>query len=72
MNKNQNYRTNLKIFRVKQHLTTEEMAQRIGCIRPTYSAIENGKRTGRKAFWNDLQLAFALTDDEIKELMKID
>ena len=41
MDKNKNIRTNLKIFRVKQHLTTEEMAKRIGCIRPTYSAIEN-------------------------------
>ena len=72
MDKNKNIRTNLKIFRVKQHLTTEEMANRICCIRPTYSAIENGKREGRKTFWRDLQIAFGLTDDEIVELMKID
>lgn len=72
MDKNKNIRTNLKIFRVKQHLTTEEMANRIGCTRPTYSAIENGKREGRKTFWNDLQIAFGLTDDEIVELMKVD
>ena len=72
MNKEKNIRTNLKIFRVKQGLSQEDMAKRIGCIRPTYSAIENAKRTGRKAFWSDLQFAFGLTDDEIVELMKID
>ncbi len=71
MNKEAVIRTNLKIFRIKHCLTQEEMAQKIGCIRPTYSAIENGKREGRKAFWNDLQLAFALTDEEICELKKI-
>lgn len=72
MDKNNNIRTNLKIFRVKQHLTTEEMANRIGCIRPTYSAIENGKREGRKTFWHDLKIAFGLTDNEIVDLMKIE
>ena len=72
MDKNKNIRTNLKIFRVNQHLTTEEMANRIGCIRPTYSAIENGKREGRKTFWRDLQIALGLKDDEIVDLMKID
>lgn len=72
MNKAVNIRTNLKVFRVKHNLTQEEMANRIGCIRPTYSAIENGKREGRKTFWGDLQIAFGLTDDEIQELMKVD
>ena len=72
MNKPINIRTNLKVFRVKHNLTQEEIASRIGCIRPTYSAIENGKREGRKTFWGDLQMAFGLTDDEIQELMKVD
>lgn len=71
MNNTQNIRVALKIFRVKQGLSQEEMAQKIGCIRPTYSAIENGKREGRRTFWKDLQQAFVLTDEEISELMKI-
>lgn len=72
MNKAKHIRKNLKIFRVVNDLTQEEISQRIGCIRPTYSAIENAKRTGRRAFWSDLQSAFNLTDDEITELMKVD
>lgn len=72
MDKARHIRTNLKVFRVKQGLSQEKMAQRIGVIRPTYSAIENAKRTGRHAFWDDLQTAFGLTDEEIQELMQID
>ena len=72
MDKTNNMRTNLKVFRVKHNLTQEEISKKIGCIRPTYSAIENGKREGRKTFWNDLQLAFELTDEQIQELMKVD
>lgn len=64
-------RTNLKLFRVKNNLTQEEIAEKIGCIRATYSAIENGKRTGRNNFWDDLQVAFALTAAEIEELKRI-
>ena len=72
MEKSKNIRTNLKVFRVRLGLSQEEIAKKIGVIRPTYSAIENAKRTGRKTFWNDLQTAFGLTDEEIQELMKID
>jgi DNA-binding XRE family transcriptional regulator len=65
-------RTNLKVFRVKKHLTQTEMAEKIGYLRQTYAAIENGKRDGRQAFWCDLQKAFNLSDGDVWALMKND
>ena len=65
-------RTNLKVFRVQHKLSQAEMAERIGCQRTTYTAVENGARNGRLTFWNALQSAFNLPDTEIWGLMKID
>lgn len=65
-------RTNLKIFRVKQHMTQAEFSEKIGYQRATYAAIEKGKRGGRQRFWKDLQQAFNIPDGEIWELMKND
>ncbi len=58
-------RTNLKIFRVRLHLTQAEIAEKIGCTRATYTAIECGKRDGRKTFWRDLQTAFNIPDADM-------
>lgn len=63
-------RTNLKVFRVKQKMTQDEMAEQIGYTRAAYSSIEKGKRNGRDAFWRDLQKAFNLDDTEMWSLMK--
>lgn len=65
-------RINLKLFRVKNKLSQEEMAQRIGCIRSTYAAIENGKRTGRQHFWREFQRAFSIPDEDLWGYMKTD
>lgn len=65
-------RTTLKLFRVKLHLTQEEMAKKIGCTRATYSAIEKGSRTGRRAFWLDFQKAFDIPDSDLWGYMKTD
>lgn len=65
-------RTNLKVLRVKNNLSQESMSQRIGCTRATYSAIECGKRNGRKTFWKDLQSVFGIPDSDMWELMKND
>lgn len=48
------------------------MAEKIGCVRATYAAIESGKREGRRAFWQDLQKAFSISDDEMWSLMQND
>lgn len=63
-------RTNLKIFRIKRHLSQGQISDLIGCSRATYAAIENGARCGRQTFWKDLQKAFALPDSEMWLLMK--
>ena len=63
-------RTNLKIFRVKRHLSQAEMCEKIGCSRATYSAVESGSRLGRQTFWKDLQKAFKIPDAIMWELMK--
>lgn len=65
-------RNGLYMFRHKMRLSQAEFASRIGCSRATYSAIETGVRDGRMGFWRDLQKAFAIDDDEMGGLMKID
>ena len=63
-------RTNLKVFRVKQNMTQDETAAKIGCSRSCYASIENGDREGRGTFWRDLQKAFDIPDSEMWALKK--
>lgn len=63
-------RKNLKVFRVQHNLTQDEMSQKIGCTRATYSSIETGKREGRKAFWMDLKKAFNIPDADMWSLQQ--
>lgn len=65
-------RTNLKIFRIKQHLSQTEISKRIGCSRATYSAIEHGTRDGRPKFWQKLKESFVIPDSEMWQMMKND
>jgi DNA-binding XRE family transcriptional regulator len=65
-------RYRLYLFRCGLLLSQQQMADRIGCHRATYSAIETGKQNGRVTFWNKLQRAFDLTDAQKGELMSID
>ncbi len=63
-------RINLKVFRIKQKLSQNEMAKRLNVGRSTYVEIENGKRDGSIRFFNNLQDEFQLTDDEVWNLTK--
>lgn len=65
-------RYTLYMFRCSHRMTQQEMADKIGFDRMTYSAIENGKRDGSMRFWNALQRAFNLDNDELAELMKVE
>ena len=65
-------RKNLKLFRTNRFLSQQEIADKIGCTRSTYSSIESGKREGRKYFWKRLQAAFDIPDEEMYGLMKND
>lgn len=65
-------RNNLYLFRHEKRLSQQEIADKIGCSRATYSSIESGSRNGRVTFWDNLQRAFGLTDAKKGELMKLD
>ena len=65
-------RHKLYMLRCEKKLTQQGMADKIGCHRATYQAIETGKQNGRVTFWNKLQRAFDLTDAQKGELMSID
>ena len=58
-------RTELKVFRVSQHLTQQELADIMGVSVSTYNLIENGKRRGSQDFWIRLKHEFNLTGDDI-------
>lgn len=63
-------RTELKVLRVKNHLTQDEMAKKIGVTRVNYSAIEQGRNGGSLDFWDKLQTAFNIPDEEMYALIK--
>lgn len=63
-------RTNLKVFRVKQNMSQEEIARKIGYTRAAYAAIEAGTREGKQAFWKSFQNAFKIPDSDMWEMMK--
>lgn len=65
-------RDNLKIFRIRKHLTQAEMAEKIGYSRSCYQSIENGTNAGRDCFWRDLQAAFGIPDSEMWNLKRND
>lgn len=65
-------RNGLYMFRHGLRLSQQEMADKIGCSRATYSSIESGSRNGTMTFWGKLQKAFDVPDTEIGGLMRIE
>ena len=63
-------RTNLKVLRVKNSLTQDDMAKKIGCSRVSYSNIERGIRHGSAYVWNSIQQVFNIKDEDMWGLMK--
>ena len=63
-------RTNLKVLRVKNSLTQDDMAKKIGCSRVSYSNIERRIRQGSTNVWNSIQQVFNIKDEDMWELMK--
>ena len=53
-------RHKLKLFRLSQNLTQQQMADKMGVSVTTYHLIENGARRGSQAFWCKLQKEFNL------------
>lgn len=65
-------RKELYLFRHSRKLSQQAMADKIGCSRATYSAIEIGKANGTMKFWNKLQKAFNITDGFMWGLMQVE
>lgn len=64
-------RKGLYMFRHGRKLSQGAIADKIGCSRATYSAIETGARNGTMSFWRKLQAAFDIPDTEIGMLMRV-
>lgn len=63
-------RVNLKVLRVKNGLTQEQMAERCGVHKDSYNKIEQGKRDGKQTFWTKVQGEFGVNDSDMYSLMK--
>ena len=65
-------RTELKLFRVKNHLTQQQVAERVGVSRQVYSKIERGGSQGNTNVWVTFQRCFNIPDEYMYSLMKCD
>lgn len=63
-------RKNLKIFRIEHDLTQNDMANKIGCSRDAYSAIETGSRDPSYDFMEKLQTAFDVPTERMWALLE--
>lgn len=65
-------RTELKLLRIKNGLTQDKMALRLGYSRNHYATIENGKREPTLKFIEAVRNCFGFTLSEAMEVMKRD
>lgn len=65
-------RTDLKLLRIKEGLSQEKMALRLGYSRNQYQRIESGEQEVSLKFIVALSIAFGKSLDEAKELTKRD
>lgn len=61
-------RQNLLEFRKKRDMTQQEFADVMGVERTRYQNIEAGNREGTMEFWQKLQAAFSVPDEELWHL----
>lgn len=61
-------RTDLKVLRIKHHLTQAQLAEKLGVSYATYNLIEQGKRKGSVEFWRKIQNTFNLADADMWQL----
>lgn len=61
--------TSLKILRVRQGLTQEEMARKLTMSRQAYAKIENGQADGNITFWSKVQRTFNISSEEMWDLI---
>lgn len=63
-------RRELKLLRVTQELTQQQMAERCGVSKATYCVIEQGKRHGSLDFWKRVQKEFELDGEQIWQMQQ--
>lgn len=61
----------LKQFRIGKGYTQKKFATVCKVSDRTYGLIENGKRSGKQAFWDTLQETFNVPDAEMYSLQKL-
>ena len=59
----------LKMLRLKNGLSQEEMARKLGMSRQNYGLIETGKAPGNIRFWSKVQQEFNLSGADMWELI---
>ena len=61
-------RKELKLLRIKNDLTQEQLSQKIGISKGAYSLIEQGKKGGSDKTWLKIQEIFNLSGDQVWKL----
>lgn len=62
-------RTKLKVLRVQEGKTQEELAELLGVSTVTYCLIERGQRRGSPDFWKRVQEHFNIKDADMWAIM---
>ena len=65
-------RTSLKVFRVQNKLSQEQIATKLGFSRGHYAKFENGEQDITLRFLEALTKVFGITFDEAKNISKRD
>ena len=64
-----NENKSLKVLRVRNGLTQEEMARKLAMSRQAYAKIENGLGDGNISFWSRVQRTFNISSEEMWDLI---
>lgn len=71
MQKENEKRDKLYLFRCSKRLSQQEAADKIGVDRMTYAKVENGKSDVSRRFLDKFKAAFGLDDNYARELLHI-
>ena len=61
-------RIELKLLRVKNQLTQQQLAEKLGVSYATYNLIERGQRKGSTEVWTKIQQLFNISDADMWKL----
>lgn len=61
-------RMKLKMFRISNNLSQQEIADALGVPRQTYSMVERGQRRGSISMWSKIQETFNVSDSDMLKM----